>query len=533
MFLSFSGTDRTQVRNLAFELRALGLRVFVDEDDIAHFVSITKSIRDGLSSSKCLVAYYSADYAVRPACQRELMIAFLAGQREGDPCKRILVINPESSTLHLRPIELADARFALPVTGVIELARQVAKRTEEIQGSIGEVPHVPNPWLSVKQSSHVLNLIGRHAELWDLHSALNAIDYPLIRSAICGPFVSVNGLPGAGKTALVTAYSSWFSDAYPGGIHWLSLAGAGATLEQLKVRYIYELHRVAFKIGFDVDAIPGHRIIKSIADHLQASGAPSLWIIDDVPEMTDLDILDILTMPAYTGARTILIGDKDTFRDIIPSIRIGPMPLSDASSLLDRYRLPDNAKDRRARDSLALRLNTNAAALIAVGDYLRDRQGQASYASAMEEIDQESHFTKYVLARISRVLDQMGTSELSVLCLVDQLGANTIPAQLLTRLPGLDNIDVGAVLKSLSAYSAASRVGSIWTIDPLIVLATRIHYTTGDMTETFLQEVIAIITEFLHSAKLTAHEIEVSRMIINDLQLKLDNRILEAVDTSY
>src|SRR6476620_5679319 len=140
VFLSFSGSDREAGRELAKELRALGLRVFLDEDMIQTFTSITNGIQESLRTAKALVAYYSADYAVRSACQSELMTAFLAGQQEGHPCGRIMVINPEPGTDHLRPIELADAKFVLPTIGARGLAQQIMKRAATLERSIGQVP---------------------------------------------------------------------------------------------------------------------------------------------------------------------------------------------------------------------------------------------------------------------------------------------------------------------------------------------------------------------------------------------------------
>ncbi|HEY4456495.1 MAG TPA: toll/interleukin-1 receptor domain-containing protein, partial [Pseudonocardiaceae bacterium] len=67
VFLSVCGPDRTAGRLVAKELRALGLRVFLDEDEIEPFTGISESIWSALGASKCLVAYYSAEYAVRSA----------------------------------------------------------------------------------------------------------------------------------------------------------------------------------------------------------------------------------------------------------------------------------------------------------------------------------------------------------------------------------------------------------------------------------------------------------------------------------
>jgi hypothetical protein len=112
VFLSFAGPDRSVGRRLAENLSTSGVRVFFDEK-IELFSGITESIREALSESKTLLAYYSTDYARRAACQHELMLAILAGEQEGDPCGRIMVLNPEPHTAHLRPVQLADAKFAI------------------------------------------------------------------------------------------------------------------------------------------------------------------------------------------------------------------------------------------------------------------------------------------------------------------------------------------------------------------------------------------------------------------------------------
>ena len=75
--------------------RAAGLRVWFDATEIDDFASITRAVTEGLAKSKALLAYYSATYPLRRACQWELTAAFLAAQTEGDPRRRVLVINPE------------------------------------------------------------------------------------------------------------------------------------------------------------------------------------------------------------------------------------------------------------------------------------------------------------------------------------------------------------------------------------------------------------------------------------------------------
>jgi hypothetical protein len=110
IFLSHAWVDGDRPRWIAEALRAAGLRVWFDETAIEDFESITRAIKEGLANSRALLAYYSRMYPQRRACQWELTTAFLAAQTEGDPRERVLVVNPESDTSHIHPIELQDAK---------------------------------------------------------------------------------------------------------------------------------------------------------------------------------------------------------------------------------------------------------------------------------------------------------------------------------------------------------------------------------------------------------------------------------------
>lgn len=80
MFVSYPRTDRSAVQPLAQALRDGGLRVFVDDREIEDFAGITATITTSLAASKTLVAYYSAAYPTRRACQWELTAAYLAAR---------------------------------------------------------------------------------------------------------------------------------------------------------------------------------------------------------------------------------------------------------------------------------------------------------------------------------------------------------------------------------------------------------------------------------------------------------------------
>ena len=441
VFLSVCGSDRTAGRLVAKELRGLGLRVFLDEDDIAPFTGISESIWSALSSSKCLLAYYSAEYAVRPACQRELTAAFLAGQREGSPIGRVLVINPEVDSRHLRPVEVADAKFAVPSLGFAEIAELVAEHAATNDRPIGEVRPVRPPRLPARLSGHVRDLIGRYAELWDLHTALFGTDYPLIEESACGPFASVHGLPGAGKTALVAAYAWRFAAAFPGGVRWLTLAGPDADSE-----------------------------LRSLRQHSATAEGDTLWVIDDIPDDVDASVL--LEALPETGARTVLISDGDLFRDELPRILVGSLPDADGAALLRRYREPDSELDAAALDDLVDLLGGNPGALVAAGRYLRDRQGVASYSSIVDAVRRRQPVTAMLSGRVRRLLDGLSPAERTLLRLVGERGGGTFPASCLAAMGQAGDSDVTDILATVLHRAAAERVGSEWTFDRLIVNAS-------------------------------------------------------------
>src|SRR5207245_4288919 len=131
-----------------------GLKVWFDENEISDFASITNSIEKGLAQSKALLAYYSSNYPYRRACQWELTAAFIAGQLEGDPRRRVLVINPELRMEHIHPLELRDQK--LPVLSpsnrkkLAPLAAAVRDHIANLSGPLGNVHSLKRPqWYGI------------------------------------------------------------------------------------------------------------------------------------------------------------------------------------------------------------------------------------------------------------------------------------------------------------------------------------------------------------------------------------------------
>ena len=69
LFISYPHADKEAVSAIGEALRARGLRVWLDEAEIADFESITQAIEQGLARAKALLAYYSDHYRRSRACQ--------------------------------------------------------------------------------------------------------------------------------------------------------------------------------------------------------------------------------------------------------------------------------------------------------------------------------------------------------------------------------------------------------------------------------------------------------------------------------
>src|SRR2546430_10100788 len=140
VFLSFTWSDVDAVDPIERALRDNGLRVCRDSECIPEFDGITEELVPGLASAKVLAAYSWKRYPTRPACQWELTSAIIAAQRDGDPRRRVLVVNPERNSDHIAPVFLEDARYFETPAGAAELdrlARRVRARVDAVTGPLG------------------------------------------------------------------------------------------------------------------------------------------------------------------------------------------------------------------------------------------------------------------------------------------------------------------------------------------------------------------------------------------------------------
>jgi tetratricopeptide (TPR) repeat protein len=484
VFLSFGGHDRAAVRRLAQALTAGGLRVFTDER-IGIGNGITRTIEDALASSATFLAYYSAGYPSRWACQFELTAAFLAGQREGDPTRRLIVVNPEATTEHLYPVELADAKFLLgpPLrdrASTADFVAAVRARVEAVTATFGDVRVNARPRWWAEGPGGSAGFVGRYAEQWELHTALHEGDHPLIRESSSGPTVAVIGLPGSGKSSLVATYAWHFGAAFPGGVFWTSLAGA--TAADTSGRYGDELRRVArlLRLDLDVERAGRPELIAAVSDRIVTTGRPALWIVDDVPSDLDPAAAAQLILPAGPDLRTVLIGRRDSYRGLTRSVvEVGRMSLDDSRLLLRQYRPPEpGIPETEALDALALRLDGHAFTLRLAGQHLRDRQGLLSYAGYLHRITVEPTTVDSATELLRDLIGELDLGQRLVLQIASVCGRAPIPAQLIARVVAAvrpREPDPGDALVRLRDRLLATRVGDRWQFHSIVLDAARRH----------------------------------------------------------
>jgi len=481
VFMSLAGgPDRPRVRELVAAMRKAGLRVFYDENMPEHH-SITAKIEAALHHSTALVAYYSRDYTSRTACQYELTRAFLAGQREGDPTRRIMVINPHEETDHLAPAELADEKFdRLPAPGdsaaLSRVVRQIKAKVDGLDGRIGDLPTPDQRVWHANRVAGTPNFTGRYHELWDLHSALVMHRFGLVHYTSSGGTCVLNGLPGMGKSALAAAYAWHFSAGHQGGSWWVSLAGSSADPDSLVATFAAGLRELPVfrKV---LPAAPAADVIGAFAEHVAALPEPSLLVIDDIPGELTAEVLHRLAVPSVGDRlRTVLISNRAVPDGPARTIEITEMSPEDASDLLRGYR--DGAPAEVA--ALARRLGHNPLALALAGRLLRDRAGLLDYATLTGRIDRDSETLAPVTALLRDRIGALDADALRLLHATVVCSPAALPPALIRHLIG----DAAAerVVEALQRALVVTTSPGGWQVHAVVRDTVREHYPAADWT---------------------------------------------------
>lgn len=403
LFISYRRTHAAQVDAAATLLRAQGLTVFVDRDDIAALADFPQRIRDGIGSSHAMLVWWSADYAASGLCLQELLLGWQHARRHSsDVARRIWIVNPEPDAWHIDAGELSSSNFLVPppAGGETAWAASIATRVAALVAegpladeSQGEPLVTP---LGVPRRSN--EFTGRGRDLWKLHSLLN----PPRIGAGSGAAVQLHGLGGSGKTELAAAYVERFAQAYPGGVFWLNVASATATAKGAEADGIWlAALEITLREHAWLQAEPPLLALTDPQGRSLAIGTvrarirellgakASLWIVDDVPVLRPLDArdttLDAWRAPSALGRTLVTTRDAEA----APGFEQLALELLDADeslAMLARYRMPVDAHEQAAAAQLADKVAGHALALSLLGEQLRNQ----SYAQLLKSMPDDA-----------------------------------------------------------------------------------------------------------------------------------------------
>ncbi|MDO0911147.1 TIR domain-containing protein [Streptomyces sp. DT2A-34] len=389
VFVSYSRSATSQAEEVVVALRAQGLRVFVDDTAVEDFASITTTITRALAHAKVLLALYSSDYPQRRACQWELTYAYLAGQRDGDPRRRILVVNPESSADHIHPVELRDARY-WPWRAGAEEANRLAERVLAHAAGLSEPMGVHTaspvvPWLPAPARTGSTRFTGRIPEQWQIHTALHRHQAPLVSQGGSGRTAQLRGMPGIGKSLLAQEYALRFSSAFPGGVFWFDLHtdqpdGPGAVAHAMDA-YANQVATVLAALGLDASDPSLPRLLSRLAVHLGEQNAPCLWVVDGVPDgLTDTQFHHL--RGPHLLAATLVTTRSPRYSTFAEPIDVAPLPDDDGLTLITSRRTPADASEQHAALALVHDVGGHPHAL----DVLADLAASTGFGHARERL---------------------------------------------------------------------------------------------------------------------------------------------------
>ncbi len=382
VFVSYAHADRVDgvnprrrsVLDVVAGLRAAGLVVFFDEDEIGSWESISDRIRVSLAGSKALLAWYSATYPTRRACVAELTAALStqAGRGEGS-VHRVLVVNPESSSGHVVEPRLVDQlHHRAPVpgdsAGVAELVSAVVAQVEQFDGTFGDMSALTPRWIP-RERLGAARFVGRQRVLWQLHQRLASVD-SMTSAAVGGParVAVVHGVGGQGKTVLAEEYALRFGSYWPGGVFWLSASEPDRPIEARHPRLQQdEFTKIAARLGVNTKDQTPDEMEGALASRLAEEGLPFLWVVDDLPEGLDYDEIADWFAPHTLGA-TLITTRWARYADLnVGAVDLDRLDTYDGVELL-REHLDD--VDQAAAERLVETVGGHAQAIDVAGGYL-------------------------------------------------------------------------------------------------------------------------------------------------------------------
>lgn len=497
LFASYAHADSPVMREIVGALRAEGLKVWFDESmqasaGIPAFADIQRSIESGLRRSRVLVALYSRTYPLRRACQWELTAAWIASQAHPDGARRLVVVNPESSDEHIRPLELRRNKFfriddtRSPRT-LREAARAIAGHVKQLPDGacLGEPSRPTAPIWYGKPRLGLDAFVGRGDDLWDLHSTLTAPDRQMITGQSGRSVASICGFGGQGKTMLANEYALRFEALYPGGVYWLQAhsethAGDRATRDAA-VRDP-QLRAIATSRGLSVEAADSLELARVLREHLRGSPR-SLWIVDDLPDGLGVEELQGWLAPDESTP-TLFTTRSRSYDRLLRPVVLGRLAADEGFALLTSRRVPTSEVERKAAGEIVEVLGGHPLALELAGKWLQ--VGASTYGELLTDLS--TNLEDDILDAATALAGELPTGHAASIAGAIGISVGSMPeaARDLLRLAALLSdapLPVRLVTKFFQTAGSASEPAARKRASEALAAARRLSLVTGGAEE--------------------------------------------------
>ncbi len=379
IFFSYRRDDLSRAQPLLNALDSAGLRIWRNASRIDDGHAVTMDFRDGLATSKALVAFYSSAYSLSSACQEEFISAWLAAGQF--PHRRVRVINPESGVDHI-PALIRDVQSPIlpqDLSGLSEFAGEMRGDVASLEGVLGAVDREQPRYYGI-EPVHAKRFVGRAGELWDLHGKLTGHRASITTGVHGQTAAQVRGPGGNGKTLLAREYAILFGSAYPGGVFWLSAYGNDDTgfvdRESLEARRKDQLRELLgeFATNFpnlhiSAERLKPEEIESTLWRHIMNHGAPCLWIVDDLPSSLVASDIERYWFARWPGASTLLTTRSREYGSLCDHLDLDVLAPSEAVELLSRHHCPKSTEESELA-KIAEVLGYHPLALDVAGSYL-------------------------------------------------------------------------------------------------------------------------------------------------------------------
>jgi hypothetical protein len=435
------------------------------------------------------------------------------------------VVNPESGTGHIEPVELRDA-LHLSVSlqdhkQIEEIADTIATQVDRLHGELGAGFISPALWLPAKPSA-ATRFVGRWKEMWRIHSALHAPETVTTHGTVGQGAVQVRGLGGIGKSLLAREYALRFEARYPGGVFWLYAQGDltvessrqerdALRLGQLRVFAASVLGRES-AAGLDILAPED---IEAVLRNALATSEPSLWVVDDLPAGLDADEVYRWLGPAATTS-TLITTRSGEYGALLAELALSVLTPEEALEVLVARRTPADDKELAAAKAVVQELGGHALAIDVAGATLRfqtyselmERLGDLSEdelelaAELREELPTGKE--RSISSTLSHSLERLDNESLDLLRIASMMARDPIPRSLFcTVLASADGITRPTarkqILRSLDQAHSLSLVAAVeadsWQVHPLLARTVQLKETDVNRLATLRQAAVSVLKE--------------------------------------